>query len=87
MGIEYDHLFQDVAYEYPLDFVKANEIYSLSSITIGINDQFNPYLQNSNVIYTKLRDFESVDYFEKPSGLLELPRDKTHNTKIRFNTL
>ena len=60
LGIEYDNLFQDVAYEYPLDFVKANEIYSLSSITIGINDQFNPYLQNSNVIYTKLRDFEST---------------------------
>jgi spore maturation protein CgeB len=29
-------------------------------VTIGINDQFNPYLKNSLVIYTKLRDFEAT---------------------------
>lgn len=60
LGIEYDHLFQNIACKYPLDFIEANKIYSLSSITIGINDQFNPHLQNSITIYTKLRDFEAT---------------------------
>ena len=60
LGIQYDHLLQNVAHKSPIDFMKANEIYSLSSITIGINDQFNPHLQNSMTIYTKLRDFEAT---------------------------
>lgn len=60
LGIEYEDVLQKVACIEPLDYVEANKIYSLSSVTIGINDQFNPYLKNSLVIYTKLRDFEAT---------------------------
>ncbi|UCC94934.1 MAG: glycosyltransferase [Candidatus Omnitrophota bacterium] len=60
LGEEYETTLQTVANRRYLSHSEANEVYSFSSVSIGINDQFNPLLKDRFVFYTKLRDFEAT---------------------------
>jgi len=60
LGKEYERMLKAVICNRVLSYADVNEIYSSSRISIGINDQFNPFLKENIVFYTKLRDFEAT---------------------------
>jgi glycosyltransferase involved in cell wall biosynthesis len=60
LGEEYDIMLQDTADEGPPSLDSVNKVYAISSVSIGIGDQFNPSLEEKIVFYAKLRDFEAT---------------------------
>lgn len=60
LGEEYEKELQAVACKKTLNRSEVNEIYSLSSVSIGISADFNPLSKERFEFYAKLRDFEAT---------------------------
>jgi spore maturation protein CgeB len=60
LGKEYEMSLQAIGNKEPLSYSDINRVYSFSSVSLGVNDQFNIMNKERMVFYTKLRDFEAT---------------------------
>jgi spore maturation protein CgeB len=60
MGKQYENELRSIAVKSALNMDEANQVYSMSAISLGINDHFKPERTPPFLTYTKLRDFEAT---------------------------